>query len=213
MSLAFLCLLEWKCLAPQQVLSINAYYNLINAYNLSKSPVFFGPSWNTRITFFSKKKHVCLQREVRAHHKRPREAHVLLSVSHHSTENLNICITFAFLHSTGHNHGTQCTVHNHMDVIYKKVVREVHCSRTLVCLFFVSVLLHNAIPFVGFGFLDNAIMIAAVSGMSLSSGSVRLEFHELQEKELIVGFTQLWEGTDPGSGISTLHYSYRDVMD
>lgn len=31
----------------------------------------------------------------------------------------------------------------------------------LVSLF--AVLLHNAIPFVGFGFLDNAIMIAAVS--------------------------------------------------
>ena len=28
---------------------------------------------------------------------------------------------------------------------------------------FIPVLLHNAIPFVGFGFLDNAIMIVAVS--------------------------------------------------
>lgn len=41
-------------------------------------------------------------------------------------------------------------------------------SHVLTRLFFFSVLLHNAIPFVGFGFLDNAIMIAAVSGMSLS---------------------------------------------
>ena len=31
--------------------------------------------------------------------------------------------------------------------------------------FFVSVAFHNAIPFIGFGFLDNAIMIIAVSTM------------------------------------------------
>lgn len=31
-----------------------------------------------------------------------------------------------------------------------------------------AVLLHNAIPFIGFGFLDNAIMIAAVSGRGAS---------------------------------------------
>lgn len=61
----------------------------------------------------------------------------------------------------------------------------------LMSLFCVSVLLHNAIPFVGFGFLDNAIMIAAVSGMSLSSGLALLIsevtcLHLLQyEKELI----------------------------
>lgn len=39
------------------------------------------------------------------------------------------------------------------------------------CVFFppscwFSVLFHNAVPFVGFGFLDNAIMIAAVSAES-----------------------------------------------
>lgn len=33
---------------------------------------------------------------------------------------------------------------------------------SLCCLFLV-VFFHNALPFVGFGFLDNAIMIAAVS--------------------------------------------------
>lgn len=31
----------------------------------------------------------------------------------------------------------------------------------------IPVLLHNAIPFIGFGFLDNAIMIAAVSHHAL----------------------------------------------
>lgn len=34
----------------------------------------------------------------------------------------------------------------------------------LLSLFLIAVLFHNALPFVGFGFLDNAIMIAAVSG-------------------------------------------------
>lgn len=34
-------------------------------------------------------------------------------------------------------------------------------SFSSLCLF--AVLFHNALPFVGFGFLDNAIMIAAVS--------------------------------------------------
>lgn len=33
----------------------------------------------------------------------------------------------------------------------------------LTCFCSFAVLFHNAIPFVGFGFLDNAIMIAAVS--------------------------------------------------
>jgi hypothetical protein len=39
----------------------------------------------------------------------------------------------------------------------------------VVCVLSFAVLLHNAIPFVGFGFLDNAIMIVAVSYTTLSN--------------------------------------------
>lgn len=35
----------------------------------------------------------------------------------------------------------------------------------LFCYLFLLVFFHNALPFVGFGFLDNAIMIAAVSSL------------------------------------------------
>lgn len=35
--------------------------------------------------------------------------------------------------------------------------------KTLYTSLFVLVFFHNAVPFVGFGFFDNAIMIAAVS--------------------------------------------------
>lgn len=51
---------------------------------------------------------------------------------------------------------------------------KVRCALTAAL---ITVLLHNAIPFVGFGFLDNAIMIAAVSGINLCSGSVRFALH------------------------------------
>ena len=36
-----------------------------------------------------------------------------------------------------------------------------------LCFFFLSVVVSNAIPFVGFGFLDNAIMICAVSAVKM----------------------------------------------
>ncbi len=42
------------------------------------------------------------------------------------------------------------------------------CCCWISSLWWFAVLFHNAIPFVGFGFLDNAIMIAAVSGFSYS---------------------------------------------
>lgn len=38
-----------------------------------------------------------------------------------------------------------------------------------LCCLFLLVFFHNALPFVGFGFLDNAIMIAAVSSLFNSS--------------------------------------------
>lgn len=49
-------------------------------------------------------------------------------------------------------------------------------SQIYFCLFLL-VFFHNAIPFVGFGFLDNAIMIAAVSCPTLGfrvTGCVRI---------------------------------------
>lgn len=50
------------------------------------------------------------------------------------------------------------TLHSFRD----KPTREV-CLMCLCLLFLFTVLLHNALPFVGFGFLDNCIMIVAVS--------------------------------------------------
>lgn len=45
------------------------------------------------------------------------------------------------------------------------------------CLLCSTVLLHNAIPFVGFGFLDNCIMIVAVStSASCSSAGIKIYF-------------------------------------
>uniref|UniRef100_A0A7M4EP36 Transmembrane protein 65 n=1 Tax=Crocodylus porosus TaxID=8502 RepID=A0A7M4EP36_CROPO len=48
----------------------------------------------------------------------------------------------------------------------------------LLLIFFFSVFFHNALPFVGFGFLDNAIMIAAVSlSSNFDPGTVTQCFH------------------------------------
>ena len=65
--------------------------------------------------------------------------------------------------------------------------------------FFVSVAFHNAIPFIGFGFLDNAIMIIAVSTMHQIWDIINalmvwfLFFGGLQEGSLIPFHQQILE--------------------